>query len=1099
MTAARVRTASADGPAFRLMLIVLVAACGGQGAVAQTAAPGGHRTIHPARDDHSPPHDLRFRRLATADGLSQDKVVAIVQDRRGFMWFGTGQGLNRYDGHSFVVHRIDPDNPANMGHDFVRAVVEDRRGYLWVGAYPGIFRYDPATERSVRYVHDPNDPKSFSGDSVASITADSRGHLWIATLDSGLDRLDPATGTFTHYRNDGTGQFVGWLRRVTEDTRGDIWFVGDRGLFHLNVQTGQITRPAPGSERVSASDIHQDGTGRFWMLTSKPVVGLVSYDPRTGQFAEYSLPAGASLLDASTMLGDGEAGIWVPSSLGLSYFDKRTQRFTRLFQRDVSDLYSLSDNSVVSIFRDRSGLIWVGTANGGLNVLDLRQQRFRHYTHRPGDPDSLSPGRVTAIHEDPDGVLWVGLFPRALDRFDRSTGKISRYVPVAGSGNGLSKGSELNAILRDTRGYLWSGGWAAGLDRFDDRRGRFKHYAHDPGNPHSLMTDNLIRLYEDVDGRVWVGQFGGVSRFDPVSERFANYRPGREDAASLAYSVSAIHRDRSGTLWFGTWGGILSRLDEKTDRFVSYTSKLGDPHKLQGGSVGAIHEDRAGALWLGLGTGLYRFDRKTEVFTRYTERQGLPNVDVMGILEDDAGKLWISTKKGLSRFDPRTQTFRNYDVSDGLRSNDFSRSCYQRGRNGELFFCGNEGVTAFFPEDIRENPFVPPVVLTSFKISNERVAIGAQSVLKRAIPYVDSLTLSYSHNVFSFEFAALSFANSHKNRYRYRLEGFEPGWNEVDSRQRLAIYTNLDDGSYVFRVQGSNSDGVWNEAGVSLPIVITPPWYRTDLFRASSVGLFLMLLWAAYQYRMRQVQHAFEMTLDARVGERTRIARELHDTLLQSFHGLLLRFQTVSYLLPARPAEAKQQLDRAVEQAAKAITEGRDAVQGLRASTVEGNDLALAIRTLGDELATDGSAHPPPAFRVAVEGHARDLNPIVRDEIYKIAAEALRNSFRHAQPGRVEVEIRYDTDDFRLRVRDDGKGIDQAVLAAHGIEGHYGLRGMPERAAAIGGKLAVWSEVGAGTEVELRLPARTLYATSARRSWLSRLFARKTANVRDAS
>ncbi len=1074
------------------MLIVLVVACGGQAAVAQTAAPSGHRTIQPAQVDHSPPRDLRFRRLTTDDGLSQDNVVAIVQDRRGFMWFGTGQGLNRYDGHSFVVHRIDPDNPANLGHEFVRAVVEDRRGYLWVGAYPGIFRYDPATERSVRYVHDPNDPKSFSGDSVASITADRRGHLWIATLDSGLDRLDPATGTFTHYRNDGTGQFVGWLRRVTEDTRGDIWFVGDRGLFHLNVQTGQITRPAPGSERVSAFDIHQDGTGRFWMLTSSPVVGLVSYDPRTGQFAEYSLPAGAILLDASTMLGDGVVGIWVPSSLGLFYFDKRTQRFTRLFQRDASDPYSLSDNSVVSIFRDRSGLIWVGTANGGLNVLDLRQQRFRHYTHRPGDPDSLSPGRVTAIHEDPDGVLWVGLFPRALDRFDRSTGKISRYVPVAGRGNGLSKGSELNTILRDTRGYLWLGGWAAGLDRFDDRRGRFKHYAHDPGNPHSLMTDNLIRLYEEVDGRLWVGQFGGVSRFDPVSERFANYRPGREDAASLAYSVSAIHRDRSGTLWFGAWGGILSRLDEKTDSFVSYTSKLGDPHKLQGGSVGAIHEDRAGALWLGLGTGLYRFDRETEVFTRYTERHGLPNVDVMGILEDDAGRLWISTKKGLSRFDPRTQTFRNYDVSDGLRSNDFSRSCYQRGRTGEMFFCGNQGVTAFFPEEIRDNPYVPPVVLTSFRIFNEAVAIGGDSVLTKAIPYVESMTLSYRDSVFSFEFAALSYANSHKNRYRFMLEGFDRAWNNVGSTQRLATYTNLDHGRYVFRVQGANSDGVWNDEGVSLPILITPPLWRTNAFRALCMAVVLALLWAAYQYRMRQVRYAFEMSVEARVGERTRIARELHDTLLQSFHGLLLRFQTVSYLLPARPAEAKQQLDRAVEQAAKAITEGRDAVQGLRASTVEGNDLALAIRTLGDELATDASAHPPPAFRVAVEGHARDLNPILRDEIYKIAAEALRNSFRHAQPGRVEVEIRYESDDFRLRVRDDGKGIDQAVLAAQGIEGHYGLRGMPERAAAIGGKLAVWSEVGAGTEVELRLPARTLYATSARRSWLSRLLARTT-------
>ncbi len=1010
------------------------------------------------------------------------------------MWLGTAEGLNRYDGNSFVVPKDDPDALPSISRGFVGALFEDDRGNLWVGAYPGISKFDPATERSTRYLHDPNNSNSFSGDSVASITADRRGHLWFATLDSGLDRFDPATETFTHYRNDSAGQFVGWVRRVIEDAQGEIWFVGDRGLFHVNQQTGQVTRFASTMKDLSAFDVYEDSNGDFWLLASSPIVGLIRYNRQTKAFAEYPLGTGATLLNRNTVLAEGRNGFWVPSSLGLSYFDRRSERFT-LFQHDRGDPDSLSDNGVVSIYRDRSGLLWVGTANG-VNILDLRQQRFRHYTYRPGRADSLSPGKATAIHEDSDGVLWVGVFPRGLDRVDRQTGRVTHYRPGTGD-RSLSKGSELTTILRDVRGYLWLGGWAAGLDRFDQRNGRFKHYAHDPADPQSLMTDNVICVYEDRGGQLWVGQFGGVSRFDPVTERFTNYRPGRDDAASLAYSVSAIHRDRSGTLWFGTWGGILSRFDEKTNTFVNYTSKPGDPDRMQGGSIGAIHEDRTGALWLGLGTGLYRFDPKTEVFTRYTQQHGLPSDDVMGILEDDAGKLWISSKKGLSRFDSQTKTFRNYDVSDSLLSNDFSRSCYQRRRSGEMFFCGSEGVTAFFPEDLRDNPYVPPVVISSFKIFNDPVRIGGE-VLAKAVPYVESLTLSYRQSVFSFEFAALSYANSNKNRYRYKLEGFDPDWSEVDSKQRLATYTNLDHGDYVFRVQGSNSDGVWNEEGVSLPILITPPWYRTGVFRAAAGGLFLAFLWAVYQVRMRQVQRAFEMTLEARVGERTRIARELHDTLLQSFHGLLLRFQTVSYLLPARPAEAKQQLDRAVEQAAKAITEGRDAVQGLRSSTVEGNDLALAIRALGDELATDASAHPPPAFRVAVEGHARDLNPILRDEIYKIAAEALRNAFRHAQAGRVEVEIRYDSDDFRLRVRDDGKGIDQAVLSAQGIEGHYGLRGMPERAAAIGGKLAVWSEVGAGTEVELRLPARTLYATSARRSWWSRLLARKTpANVRE--
>jgi signal transduction histidine kinase len=285
---------------------------------------------------------------------------------------------------------------------------------------------------------------------------------------------------------------------------------------------------------------------------------------------------------------------------------------------------------------------------------------------------------------------------------------------------------------------------------------------------------------------------------------------------------------------------------------------------------------------------------------------------------------------------------------------------------------------------------------------------------------------------------------------------------------------------------------VWNEAGATLEFSIAPAFYQTGWFQAAMALSFAALLWTAYQVRVAQLARQFHRTLDARVSERTRIARELHDTLLQSFHGLLLRFQTALYLLPDRPAEAKEKLAGAIDHAAKAITEGRDAVQGLRTSSVERSDLAIAVRTFGDELAAIPSAHQSPSFDVAVEGEPRDLHPIIRDEVYKIAAEALRNAFRHAHAGRVEVEIRYHDKQFRLRVRDDGRGIDPAVLGADGVEGHYGMRGMPERAALIGGKLTVWSEVGSGTEVELRVPAKAVYAAPRNRSWMSRLFASKT-------
>jgi signal transduction histidine kinase len=338
----------------------------------------------------------------------------------------------------------------------------------------------------------------------------------------------------------------------------------------------------------------------------------------------------------------------------------------------------------------------------------------------------------------------------------------------------------------------------------------------------------------------------------------------------------------------------------------------------------------------------------------------------------------------------------------------------------------------------------------------------------------------------------LSYAYSTQNLYRHKLDPLEHEWNFTTSSRRFATYTTLAPGDYVFRVQGSNNHGGWNETGVSVRIRVLAPWWATWWFRTTSILVCVTLLWAAYQLRVRHLHHEFDMTLEARVSERTRIARDLHDTLLQSFHGLLLRFQTVSVLLPERPIEAKEKLGSAIEQAAGAITEGRDAVQGLRTSTVESNDLALAISTLGQELENDSSNHRHATLRVAVEGHARDLHPILRDEIHKITAEALRNAFHHAQAQQVEVEIRYDDDQFRLRVRDDGKGIDAAFLSSHGREGHYGLRGMRERAALIKGNLVVWSEVNEGTEVELRVPASAAYMTGRKRSWLLQKFGEKT-------
>ena len=1019
--------------------------------------------------------DLKFTHLTTNDGLSQNNVTAILQDRRGFMWFATRDGLNRYDGNTFVVYKHNPNDVDSLSANYLQDLMEDDQGYLWIATLTGgVNKFDPRTERFTRYRHYPSNSNTLSGDSVYSIVRDPRGYLWFGTGDAGIDRLDPATGNFAHYLNDSDGLFVGKITRVIADHAGEIWFVGERGLFHLNPATGQITRPNRTVKGLAADYVYEDNVGNFWMLTYAPIIGLVKYDRQTDRFTSYPLGAGAVGVANSRLLADGQNGLWVASSLGLQYFDVRTERFTNRFQHDESNPDSLNDNVVVSVYQDRGGVLWVGTENGGLNLLNFRQEQLGLYRHDPADPNSLSRGKVTAIYEEPGGILWIGFFPRRLDKFDRRTGLVTHYLPGPKTDRALGKGNDLNSIYKDARGYVWLGGWNSSLDRFDERTDRFKHYRRTPGDPESLMSDNVLSIHGDRNGQVWIGQEGGIGRFDPATDRFTNFRPMADNPASLINNIGTIYQNSSSVLWLGSWGGALSRFDDKAKTFVNYVPDPRDPHRLNGGGINAIVEDRTGTLWVGAWDGLYRHNRQNGMFTRYTENQGLPSSAIQGILEDKFRSLWLSTKKGISRFDPQTETFRNYDVADGLQGDEFSQGACAQGPDGEMFFGGSNGLNAFFPENVRDNPYVPPVVITSFKIFNKPVSIGAKSVLKRAIQFVDSLTLSYHDNIFSFEFAALSYANSQKNRYRYKLDGLEPRWNEVDSKRRLATYTNLDPGKYVFRVQGSNSDGVWNEQGISLPILITPPWWRTNWFRAICVTLFLALLWAAYQFRMQQLQREFNAAIEARVSERTRIARELHDTLLQSLQALLFQYQAARNLFAAGSERAMQVLDCTLDRTEQAIAESRDAIRDIRSDDVAQNALPELLTRAGTELGESQADKAARTFGVTVEGERRILTPIIREETYRIGLELLRNAFHHANAKRIEAEIRYDGDMLRLRIRDDGKGIDPRVLQGNS-SGHWGLRGVRERAERIGAKLGVWSEAGAGTEFQLTVPADIAY------------------------
>jgi ligand-binding sensor domain-containing protein/signal transduction histidine kinase len=1035
--------------------------------------------------------DIRFSHLSTEQGLSQSRVDHMLQARSGFIWIGTYNGLNRYDGYRFKIYKPDPNNPNSLGGLFVSALFEDRSGILWIGTDQGLNRFDPVTERFTQFRADPDIPDGLSG-FPEHITQDRDGTLWLATH-NGLDRLDPASGRFTHYSNDPNDPHSlssSDVRFVLEDRQGTLWVATGAGLDAFDRQTRKVIRHYPSSQQPPLDRILQDRSGMLWLSATRGG-GLVSLDPKNGVFTRYTWfegwPGSPGMRGCSAIHEDRHGMLWLATKPdGLVRFDRARRLFTR-YRNHPGDPASLNDNEDLSLLEDHEGGIWVGTSVGGVSRFPSEASPFTTYRREPGNPNSLAEGTLRSVLEDSQGTLWIGT--NQLNRLDRKTGRYTFYRHDPANFESITTGV-VYGMVEDRGGFLWFGTWGGGLNRFDRRTGRFKAYRHDPADSASLSHDNILSLLIDHGGTLWAGTDDGLNRLDARTGRFTVFRPKSGLIESRWYRVLAEGAD--GSIWLGTYTQGLQRLDVRTGEIVAYKNDPKVRGSLSSNRVNALCVDHAGTLWVGTQNGLNRFDRNTGEFTTFGERDGLPNNAVEGILEGSADRLWLSTGNGLSRFDPRARTFNNYYSDDGLADDEFKDAVYYKSASGEMYFGGVNGVTAFYPEKVVDSRFVPPVVLTDFLLFNNPVRVGEESVLRKSISYTDALTLSHQQNIFSIEFSSLSYANPRMNRYRYMLEPLEKTWNEVGSNQRLVTYTTLPPGRYTFRVQGSSSRGVWSVNGVSVVLTILPPWYQTNWFRASCVLAFLALLWALYQLRLRQMARQFNMRLEERVGERTRIARDLHDTLLQSFHGILLYLQSGIHQLPEHPAEAKKTFEDAVDQAERAIVEGRDSVQGLRASTVERNDLPSAIKTLSGELAAADSRPDRPEFGVQVEGTPRNLHPILRDEVYRIAGEAMRNAFLHADAKQIEVEIHYDERQIRLRVRDDGKGINPKLLSDDGPEGHFGLRGMRERAKLIGGKLTVWSELDAGTEVELSIPAARAYtAPAGQRSWL----AEKLANL----
>ena len=1026
--------------------------------------------------------DIRFTQLSAAQGLSQARAGQIIQDDQGFLWFGTQYGLDRYDGYEFKPFVHDPARANSLSGSFIHSLFKDHSGAIWVGTDQGLDRFDRATE-SFTHFHLGN-PEPI----VFGISQDSSGMLWLAT-EVGLYRLDPANGDaarFGHNPTDSSSLSSDGIHYTGEDRSGKFWVITSPGLDAFDRAAGKVIQHVSLPELAQGSmceagcrSFHEDRFSVFWITGN----GLYSFDRKSNQLTQYSLyegkTSGTSLTAVNVMLEDRDGTMWFGTNVGLLKFDRAHREFIR-YRRYPGDPGSLAENNVVALFEDREANIWVGFNAKAPDYFVKTQSAFEAFQPSIGDPSS-SPGEdlVGAVYEDRQGTLWIGA-DGFLDRIDQKTGQYTRYNPGGAGGT-----SEVLSILEDQAGTMWVGTLGNGLNRFDWKTGRFQAYRHRPADPSSLSNDTVTRIFVDRAGSMWVNTADGLNQFNRTTGRFRVYK--RNPNHTEPYF--SIVEDQNGFLWLGTQAGLV-QFRPSTGQFSVFQHRPEDASSLSDNTVDSIYQDRSGVLWLGTQDGLDKLDPKTLIFTTFYKKDGPPGNVVSCIIGDDSGHLWMSTNNGLSMFDPLTRTFENYSVVDGLPGDDLTGwdACY-RSRTGKMFFGGFAGAVAFHPDKIVNSVFTVPVVFTDFQLSGRPVEIGPGSALKRSITYADGLTLSYKQDSFSLQFAGLSFRSPSANRYRYKLDGFDSEWHQVGSEQRVLSYTGLQAGVYELLVQGAVSRGPWSEPGTRLHIQILPPWWATWWFRTIGAALFMLIAFVLYSYRVQQIAHEFDLRLGERVSERTRIARELHDTLLQSFQGLMLRFQTVNEMLPTRPLEAKKALEGALDRADKALVEGRDAIQDMRTSTLVDHDLAQSMTALmtdlHEELATGN--RDSVAFRVLVEGAPRTVHPALRDEIYRIARESLRNAFRHAQAGHIETEITYSEPLLRLRFRDDGKGIDPHVLEHGGRSGHWGLPGMRERANRIGGQLDVWSKPGAGTEVDLSIPGSIAYEEFPARAG-SRLF-----------
>ncbi|MFL6214612.1 MAG: two-component regulator propeller domain-containing protein [Blastocatellia bacterium] len=983
----------------------------------------------------------------TENGLPQNTVRAIVQTRDGYIWLATDDGLVRFDGIRFVI--FDRQNTPAMKSSVILTLFEDGQGALWVGTDGGLLQYRDG--KFVAYAtHD-----GLANDRVTSVTADREGRLWAATP-GGLSRFD--NGRFVTYTT-ADGLPSNSVGALFADSRGSLWASTTAGLVRFNADKITTYTVVEGLPRNRVNAIYEDRAGQLWFATPG---GLARFSDE--RFVAFTTDNGLPSNMVWTMREDRAGNLWVGTDGGVT-------RLTKGSAKTFTTADGLANNSVYSIIEDRNGSLWLGTP-GGLSR--LHDDHLDSYTAR----DGLSSNGVLAIIEDREGNLWVGTESGGLNLF-----RDKKFTSLT-SANGLT-GDLIWAVRESRDGALWVG-TQSGLTEI--RNGAFRTYTTGDGLP----SDIVRALCEDREGRLWIGTPAGLCEL--ANGRFTTYtdldglsnnavsvieegadgslwigtlagltrlRDGKFTVYTTQNGLSndailSLHAARDGTLWIGTRTGGVNRF--KDEAFIAYGAAQG----LSDASVRALYEDRDGVLWVGTRNGgLNRF--KDGRFVAITTKSGLADDCVFSILEDGKGNFWMSCTKGtftanreqLNAFAEGSVAYINsiaYGTSDGMESRECTgggQPAGWRSRDGRLWFPTIKGAATIDPEHLKTNDEPPPVVIESITVDDKPIDKTANIELPAGVYRLE------------FQYTGLSFIAPEKVRFKYKLEGFDQNWVEAGAR-RTAYYTSIPPGSYTFHVLAANNDGVWNEAGAAVSFYLKPRFYQTVWFYVALLAVAGAVAWLIYRRRIGRVREEFAAVL----AERSRMARDIHDTLAQGFVGISLQLEAVGKMLDQSPDRAKQHLDLAQTMVTHSLTEARRSVWDLRAQALENADLATALADAARNLTSGTSVQA----EFHITGTPRQLPATVENNLWRIGQEAMTNAMKHAHPRYLRVELAFAPRQVTLSIADDGRGFDTTNNRLSG-DGHFGLIGMRERAERLKGKLDIESGEGTGTRISVTAPS----------------------------